>query len=341
MPPLFFTMRTREHCSRKGEKGMRKCKAILAGILTAACILAGCGAAREEQQAPAKTETVSSMQETAAEAAGTEERAAEAETAGTEEEATAETAGQEEETAAAETAASEDGTAAAEGAEDESGAAGTYAYHLETKTQSWNDSAGQEACSVSLEYPVFEGALPAETAINVFYQEWVSDKLDAWETGENPLVTEAVEIRESGADIEGMPPFSDEYSVTDVAMTQGVISILQENYLYTGGAHGMPGRENHIFSGTDGKEVTLLDVLPISEEEVNALVKEQFLTRIEEHPEDGFFPEAADTVNATTDFISQSYLTQDGVVFYAQPYELGPYAAGYIEVSLTWEQLGM
>ena len=62
---------------------------------------------------------------------------------------------------------------------------------------------------------------------------------------------------------------------------------------------------------------------------------------IEEHPEDGYFPEAADAVKEETDFISQSYLTQEGVVFYAQPYELGPYAAGYIEVTLTWEQLGL
>ena len=74
---------------------------------------------------------------------------------------------------------------------------------------------------------------------------------------------------------------------------------------------------------------------------MNELVREQFLTRIEEHPEDGYFPEAADAVKEETDFISQSYLTQEGVVFYAQPYELGPYAAGYIEVTLTWEQLGL
>ena len=177
--------------------------------------------------------------------------------------------------------------------------------------------------------------------MNAFYQEWAADKLDAWETGEDPLVTDALEIRESGADIEGMPPFSDEYSVTGVTAVQGVISVLQENYCYTGGAHGMPGRENHIFRETDGKETTLPDILPLSEEEVNELVREQFLTRIEEHPEDGYFPEAADAVKEETDFISQSYLTQEGVVFYARPYELGPYAAGYIEVTLTWEQLGL
>ena len=38
--------------------------------------------------------------------------------------------------------------------------AGAYSYHLETKT-AWNAS-GQEACSVSLEYPVFEGGTDAE-----------------------------------------------------------------------------------------------------------------------------------------------------------------------------------
>lgn len=313
---------------------MKKYKAMFAALLAAACILTGCGGAQEEPQAPAETETVSFAQETTEEAAAAEEETAAVET----DAAKAETA--KAETAAEGSAGTEEETAA-QGEEDADRADGVYAYHLETETRSWNDAAGQEACSVSLEYPVFEGDSAAETAINAFYQEWVSDKLDAWETGEDPFVTEALEIRESGADIEGMPPFSDEYSVTGVAMVQGVVSILQENYLFTGGAHGMPGRENHIFSGTDGKEVTLLDVLPLSEEEVNGLAREQFLARIEEHPEDGYFPEAADTVNAKTDFISQSYLTQDGVVFYAQPYELGPYAAGYIEVTLTWEQVGL
>ena len=68
----------------------------------------------------------------------------------------------------------------------------------------------------------------------------------------------------------------------------------------------MPGRETHIFSGEDGSEVTLASLLPPSEEEVNELAREKFLARIEEHPEDGYFEDAADTINAKTDFLSQS-----------------------------------
>ena len=44
---------------------------------------------------------------------------------------------------------------------------------------------------------------------------------------------------------------------------------------------------------------------------------------------------------AKTDFLSQSYLTQEGVVFYAQPYEIGPYASGFIEVTVPWKDLGL
>ena len=36
----------------------------------------------------------------------------------------------------------------------------------------------------------------------------------------------------------------------------------------------MPGRENHIFSETNGSEVTLASLLPLSEEEVNELARE-------------------------------------------------------------------
>ena len=96
-----------------------------------------------------------------------------------------------------------------------------------------------------------------------------------------------------------------------------------------------------IFSAKrNGSEVTLASLLPLSEEEVNELAREAFLSRIEEHPEDGYFEDAADTIRAKTDFLSQSYLTQEGVVFYAQPYEIGPYASGFIEVTVTMGRAG-
>ena len=124
---------------KKGEKRkMKKYKAMFAALLAAACILTGCGGAQEEPQAPAETETVSFAQETTEEAAAAEEETAAVETDAAKAETAAEgSAGTEEETAA-------------QGEEDADRADGVYAYHLETETRSWNDAAGQEACSVSL-----------------------------------------------------------------------------------------------------------------------------------------------------------------------------------------------
>ena len=164
--------------------------------------------------------------------------------------------------------------------------------------------------------------------------------MDSYDSDPNSPAQNALEFWESDT-TEDRAPWSDEYSVEVVTAVQGVISVRQDNYLYTGGAHGMPGRETHIFSGEDGSEVTLAGLLPLSEEEVNELARAKFLSRIEEHPEDGYFEDAADTINAKTDFLSQSYLTQEGVVFYAQPYEIGPYSSGFHEITLTWEELGL
>ena len=216
--------------------------------------------------------------------------------------------------------------------------AGVYQYHLETAEKSWSASNGEEACTVALEYPVFEGESPAEAAINEYFQQWAEEKLAAYETSE--FVQEALEMRESGEYT--IPAYSDDYAVEEVTVAQGVISIRMDNYLYLGGAHGMPGRENHIFSEADGSQISLPELLSLSEDEINELARAAFLARIEEkHPEDGFFEDAAETISAKTDFISQSWLSREGVVFYTQPYEAGPYAAGFIEVTLTWEQLGL
>ena len=234
----------------------------------------------------------------------------------------------------------EESTATVEETTEESLTAGAYTYHLETEEMAWNTSDGEAALTVTLEYPVFEGNTEAEEAINTFYRSWAADKLGSYEAGPDSLAEEALEFGESEVSA-GAAPWADDYSVAAVTAVQGVISIRQDNYLFTGGAHGMPGRENHIFSETNGSEVTLASLLPLSEEEVNELAREAFLSRIEEHPEDGYFEDAADTIRAKTDFFSQSYLTQEGVVFYAQPYEIGPYASGFIEVTVPWEELGL
>ena len=144
----------------------------------------------------------------------------------------------------------------------ESQTAGAYTYHLETEEMAWNTSDGEAALTVTLEYPVFEGDTEAEKAINSFFRNWVADKMASYEAEPDSLAEEALEFGESEVSA-GAAPWADDYSVAAVTAVQGVISIRQDNYLFTGGAHGMPGRENHIFSETEGSEVTLERLLPL------------------------------------------------------------------------------
>lgn len=316
---------------RKRWKAMAVCTAFLLSLPT------GCGVAEDLNETDMETAGNAVTQESMAAVEETTEEWTSEEETGKEE--STEEATTKEETSREETAEEADTGAEGETA-GESLTAGAYTYHLETEEMAWNTSDGEAALTVTLEYPVFEGNTEAEEAINTFYRGWAADKLESYEAGTDSLAEGALEFRESEVSA-GAAPWADDYSVAVVTAVQGVISIRQDNYLFTGGAHGMPGRENHIFSETDGSEVTLASLLPLSEEEVNGLAREAFLSRIEEHPEDGYFEDAADTIRAKTDFFSQSYLTQEGVVFYAQPYEIGPYASGFIEVTVPWEDLGL
>ena len=212
-----------------------------------------------------------------------------------------------------------------------------YTYRPERETRIWYASNGQEACKVILERPVFEGTAPETDAINAFYEEWTADKMEEYE----PLADEACDWILSLGEEELIAPYGDEVTVAKVTVRDQVIGIIHESYLYTGGAHGMPGRESHLFSRADGKEVTLQSLTALSEEELNELVRSRFLALVEGDEAGGFFGDAADTLNAKTDFAQFSYLTEDGVVFYTTPYEIAPYAAGYTEVTIPYEELGM
>lgn len=88
----------------------------------------------------------------------------------------------------------------------------------------------------------------------------------------------------------------------------------------------MPGRANYLFDKTTGKETTLASLISISEEELNQKVRGLFQEQVKGNTE-GFFEDAEETLNNKTDFIDNYYFSEDGVVFYATPYEIAPYAA--------------
>lgn len=107
---------------------------------------------------------------------------------------------------------------------------------------------------------------------------------------------------------------------------------------YVGGAHGMYGIECHTYSLREGYELTLADLF--DEEELQAL---EILIRSKLYENygvsddqglaaQGFFPEY---IAATENFCVDA----DGITFYYNPYAIGCYALGAVEVSISREEL--
>ena len=122
-----------------------------------------------------------------------------------------------------------------------------------------------------------------------------------------------------------------------MVQTNGYLSIIMDNYEYTGGAHGMPYENCRVF-GPDGSRLMLSDLFTDVEaarakvsEEVERQIKEQK----KEDPDNMFFegyeeylPQLLDDDNATW------YLSPDGLTVIANPYILAAYAAGTLTFTI-------
>ena len=124
------------------------------------------------------------------------------------------------------------------------------------------------------------------------------------------------------------------------------LTIEYSGYWYAGGAHGMPSDYQRLFDLTTGEELTLKDIYQGSEKSFKKLVaektKEDFLSY--EEGSTPYFAEDADEVYE--DAYEYAGLTSLNILFHEtgisvlyDPYEMGPYASGFIEVSISYEEL--
>lgn len=131
-----------------------------------------------------------------------------------------------------------------------------------------------------------------------------------------------------------------EYSIdSEISVTDTLLTCVINRWSYLGGAHGMYGTECHTYSLADGYEYELADLFSEEEQQnlaaaIHAKLCEEYEAADDEAlSEAGFFPEY---IAATENFI----LTPEGMTFHFNPYEIGCYALGSIEVSLTNEEIG-
>lgn len=198
-------------------------------------------------------------------------------------------------------------------------------------------------CNIALRFESIRNAAKS-TALETIEQANIGYffQLEAFSGTADQAVTAALLDIRANYLPEGAGPTGAEYEISAEAETSVVDSLLC--YLitragYTGGAHGMYGTECHTYSLNDGFELSLADLF--SETQIgrlDSLIRTKIAAQYhastdEELTRAGFFPEY---IAPTENF----RITPEGIIFYYNPYDIGCYALGAVEVALSREELG-
>ncbi len=196
----------------------------------------------------------------------------------------------------------------------------------ETFNQEYRNKRGQVRLILAYQYPNISGKYEGIDKINCRYitmfSNWLRDQEELVAAVPNDLQTDA--------------RYGNEVSYMVTYNKNSIISVLFEGYLYTGGAHGMPYRNQLTLSLDTGNEVQLTNILNRSEEEIKQLVDEAFFKKIDSQ-KDLYWENAKGIVEKTTYAELKYYFTEEGIVFYYDPYILAPFAGGFIEALVKYE----
>ena len=114
-------------------------------------------------------------------------------------------------------------------------------------------------------------------------------------------------------------------------------------YDYEGGAHGSPYRIALTFDAKTGQKLTAAKLFGTKKERLNEKVRRLYLAKYDKEGINAGFYTSMNKDKSDREYLkenlaqidfNQAFYIKDGkAVFYAEPYAVGPYAAGFIEVS--------
>lgn len=125
-----------------------------------------------------------------------------------------------------------------------------------------------------------------------------------------------------------------------VATVAGLESQILTTYSYSGGAHGMTTFQTWTYSPETGRVYELGQIIDQNTESA-AFVFEQVQATAAAH-KSGLFDDAtwlAEGSGTAWDNYQDFYVTETGVTFIFEQYQVASYAAGTLEVSIAWADL--
>lgn len=184
--------------------------------------------------------------------------------------------------------------------------------------------------TVSIEVPILEGDLPGYDIINQTFQEIKEGYINAMdETAEDARYY----IYE-----EYFIPYTYDVAYTALYNNNGILCIVMEGYVFTGGAHGYPIRSALTFNLITGDYLWLDDLLMVDNETFAYYITEEFKLMYNEAPEEYWEDAISIVENDSYNMYNYNfYITEDCLAIYYYPYDLASYARGFVDIIIPYE----
>ena len=168
-------------------------------------------------------------------------------------------------------------------------------------------------------------------------------------TGYNNMLTMAEDnyryVVETGA--EGVPlEMASQRSVSVPRIDSQVLTLLYNDYMYTGGAHGSYGYEGYCFDLSDGHLITLQELS--SDYEALSAFLVDYMVQLTENDQElaqridvNLLPEGSGYGELLSPLLREGswYFGSQGMVIFPDLYEISSYAAGIVEFTIPYEDL--
>ena len=194
--------------------------------------------------------------------------------------------------------------------------------------------------SASVTVPHIDTKFAGAEKINAEMDAYASNTMEQISFNANE-VTEWYEL--SLENDEYFAPYDFSTSISDLKYFDGnIVSFILDYYFFTGGAHGVPVKTGFVYDLNTGDRLTLDKLVSVTEDELKQIVTKHFVDMMAKNGTEYYWDNAAETVAEYTSFLSDNfYLTDDGVVFFMAPYDIASYAAGFQEVTISFDELGI
>ncbi len=141
-------------------------------------------------------------------------------------------------------------------------------------------------------------------------------------------------------------PYAYEMNIKKTYETGRFVTFTATSYYYTGGAHGMSLDRGTTFRKTDGRRFDLDMLCNTGSDEFRKMIKEGLKSYFSDNGETATTDEELKEMlltESSTDYLPlpqfAPYLTEEGVTFVYQQYEIAPYAAGMPTFTIPYDKM--